>query len=80
MCVLNGGHVGPVQCVQFNPCYMMMSSACAHLNMWLPNLTEAERAEAARADDGQEGDGGDKGASGSNSVEAGGDASDSQQD
>jgi COMPASS component SWD2 len=36
VCVLNGGHVGPVQCVQFNPAYLMMASACTHLNFWLP--------------------------------------------
>ena len=46
--MLNGGHTGPVQCLQFNPCYMMMASACSHLNMWLPNLTDAEREEATR--------------------------------
>ena len=40
VCVLNGGHVGPVQCVQFNPNFMMMASACSHLNMWLPNLND----------------------------------------
>ena len=40
VCVLNGGHVGPVQCVQFNPSFMMMASACTHLNMWLPNLNQ----------------------------------------
>jgi len=37
VCVLNGGHAGPVQCVQFNPCYLMMASGCSHLNLWLPN-------------------------------------------
>ena len=40
VCVLNGGHVGPVQAVQFNPSYMMLASACTHLNMWLPNLND----------------------------------------
>ena len=42
ICVLNGGHVGPVKCVQFNPKFMMMTSACSHLNMWLPNDKEPE--------------------------------------
>ena len=42
VCVLNGGHVGPVKCVQFNPKYLMMTSACSHLNMWLPNMGESE--------------------------------------
>lgn len=36
ICVLNGGHVGPVTSVQFNPKFMMMASSCSHLNMWLP--------------------------------------------
>ena len=44
VCVLNGGHVGPVQCVQFNPSFMMMASACTHLNMWLPNLNPGSEA------------------------------------
>lgn len=38
VCVLNGGHVGAVQCVQFNPSHLMMASGCTHLNLWLPNL------------------------------------------
>ena len=56
VCVLNGGHQGPVQCVQFNPCYMMMASACSQLNMWLPNLTQAERDEAGGSSGGAESD------------------------
>ena len=36
VCVLDGGHVGPVQCVQFNPQYLMMASACSQVNLWLP--------------------------------------------
>ena len=40
VCVLNGGHVGPVQCVQFNPVYMMMASACSHVNLWLPKTED----------------------------------------
>ncbi len=54
--MLNGGHQGPVQCVQFNPCYMMMASACSQLNMWLPNLTQAERDEAGGSSGGAESD------------------------
>ena len=42
LCVLNGGHSGPVACVQFNPNYLMMASACSHVNMWLPNLKDSD--------------------------------------
>jgi len=31
VCVLNGDHPGPVQCVQFNPKYMMMATACTNM-------------------------------------------------
>ncbi len=51
VCVLNGGHSEAVQCVQFNPAHLMMASACSTINLWLPNLTEAERTEAAKAED-----------------------------
>lgn len=40
VCILNGGHIGPTQCVQFNPTYFMMASACSHLNLWLPNTKD----------------------------------------
>lgn len=36
VCVLNGGHPAPVQCVQFNPKYVMLSSACSDVAFWLP--------------------------------------------
>ena len=29
--VLNGEHSGPVQCVQFNPKYMMLATACTNM-------------------------------------------------
>ena len=29
--VLNCDHTGPVQCVQFNPKYMMLASACTNM-------------------------------------------------
>jgi len=41
VCVLNGGHIGPVRCVQFNPTFLMMASACSHMNLWLPNTNES---------------------------------------
>ena len=41
VCVLNGGHIGPVRCVQFNPTFLMMASACSHMNLWLPNINES---------------------------------------
>lgn len=40
VCVLNGDHTGPVQCVQFNPKYMMMASACSAMSFWLPSVDE----------------------------------------
>jgi len=38
--VLNGDHPGPVQCVQFNPKYMMLASACTNMAFWLPTSEE----------------------------------------
>jgi len=38
--VLQGEHVGPVQCVQFNPKYMVLASACNNMSFWVPQLTE----------------------------------------
>lgn len=38
--ILNGEHTGPVQCVQFNPKYMMLSSACTNMAFWLPQVDE----------------------------------------
>jgi len=40
VCVLNADHTGPVQCVQFNPKYMMLASACTNMSFWLPSLDE----------------------------------------
>ena len=40
VCVLNGDHSGPVRCVQFNPKYMMMASACKNMAFWLPSVDE----------------------------------------
>lgn len=40
VCVLNGDHPNPVQCVQFNPKYMMLVSACTNLGFWLPSIEE----------------------------------------
>jgi COMPASS component SWD2 len=40
VCVLNADHTGPVQCVQFNPKYMMLASACTNMAFWLPRLDE----------------------------------------
>jgi len=40
ICVLNGDHKGPVQCVQFNPKYMMMASACSQMSFWLPSIDD----------------------------------------
>lgn len=33
-------HNGPVQCVQFNPKYMMLASACTNMAFWLPPVEE----------------------------------------
>lgn len=40
ICVLNGDHNEPVRCVQFNPKYMMMASACKNMAFWLPSVDE----------------------------------------
>ncbi len=40
VCVLNGDHTEPVRCVQFNPKYMMMASACKNMAFWLPSVDE----------------------------------------
>lgn len=36
ICILNSGHHSSVQCVQFNPKYVMLSSACSDVSIWLP--------------------------------------------
>ncbi|XP_076344337.1 WD repeat-containing protein 82-like isoform X1 [Tachypleus tridentatus] len=38
--VLSCDHTGPVQCVQFNPKYMLLASACTNMAFWLPNIEE----------------------------------------
>ena len=41
--VLEGGHpaVGhPVQCVQFNPKYMLLASACKNMAFWVPEVND----------------------------------------
>jgi COMPASS component SWD2 len=40
VCVLNADHTSPVQCVQFNPKYMMLASACTNMAFWLPAVDE----------------------------------------
>ncbi|KAL0273683.1 UNVERIFIED_CONTAM: hypothetical protein PYX00_006306 [Menopon gallinae] len=39
--VLNANHPGPVQCVQFNPKYMMLASACTNMAFWLPTVGDS---------------------------------------
>lgn len=41
VCVLNGDHPGPIQCVQFNPKYMMLASACTNMAFWLPTADDS---------------------------------------
>ncbi|KAI0226736.1 WD repeat-containing protein 82 [Lamellibrachia satsuma] len=38
--ILNGDHTGAVQCIQFNPKYMMLSTACSNMAFWLPQVDE----------------------------------------
>jgi len=38
--VLSGDHTESVRCVQFNPKYMMMASACKNMAFWLPSVDE----------------------------------------
>lgn len=33
-------HKGPVQCVQFNPRYMMLASACTNMIFWIPTQSD----------------------------------------
>ncbi|XP_037041996.1 WD repeat-containing protein 82-like [Bradysia coprophila] len=42
VCVLNSGHPSPVQCVQFNPKYVMFSSACSDVAFWLPTVVNID--------------------------------------
>uniref|UniRef100_A0A131XGF5 Putative histone H3 lys4 methyltransferase complex and rna cleavage factor ii complex n=1 Tax=Hyalomma excavatum TaxID=257692 RepID=A0A131XGF5_9ACAR len=38
--VLSCDHTGPVHCVQFNPKYMMLVSACTNMAFWLPSIDD----------------------------------------
>lgn len=40
ICSLQGDHPGPIQCVQFNPKYMMLASACTNMAFWLPSIED----------------------------------------
>lgn len=40
VCALQGDHPGPIQCVQFNPKYMMLASACTNMAFWLPTAED----------------------------------------
>jgi len=42
LCILNGDTINPVQCVAFNPKYMMIASACNALSFWLPGINSDE--------------------------------------
>lgn len=36
--IFKSDHTSPVQCVQFNPKYMMMASACNAMSFWIPAI------------------------------------------
>lgn len=38
--VLKGSRSSPIQCVQFNPKFMMLASACTRMSFWIPTLEE----------------------------------------
>lgn len=38
--ILRGERTSPVQCVQFNPKFMMLASACTKMAFWIPALDE----------------------------------------
>lgn len=40
MVVFKGEHNQPVNCVQFNPKYMMLASACNLISFWIPQFVE----------------------------------------
>ncbi|XP_075677665.1 WD repeat domain 82 [Dermatophagoides pteronyssinus] len=47
-------HPGPVQCIQFNPKYMMLASACTTMAFWIPKIeaiTTTTTTAAARANE-----------------------------
>jgi len=37
ICSFGADHTGPVQCVQFNPKFMMLASGCTNMAFWLPD-------------------------------------------
>jgi len=37
VCSFTADHTGPVQCVQFNPKFMMLASGCTNMAFWLPD-------------------------------------------
>ncbi|OQR78781.1 WD repeat-containing protein 82-like [Tropilaelaps mercedesae] len=41
LAMLRAEHTGPVGCVQFNPKYMMLASACNNMAFWLPTLEDS---------------------------------------
>lgn len=41
LATLRAEHTGPVGCVQFNPKYMMLASACNNMAFWLPTLEDS---------------------------------------
>ena len=40
MVIFQSEHQAPVQCVQFNPRYMMIASACHSMSFWIPSVIE----------------------------------------
>jgi len=40
MAILQSDHPGPIQCIQFNPKYMMMASACQNMAFWQPAIDD----------------------------------------
>ena len=38
--ILDGGHPGASRCIQFNPKFMMMATACNNVGFWLPSIDE----------------------------------------
>ena len=38
--VLDGKHPGPLQCIKFNPRFMMLASSCTNMAFWLPTVEE----------------------------------------
>jgi len=40
VCTLIGEHSSPVQCIGFNPRFMMLASACTHMAFWIPQNHE----------------------------------------